>query len=514
MPRPRGSFSAPEQADMFASAPPVEEKPGRKWTDEQQAIFADRKHGDDDVIVEARAGTGKTTTIVQAMASSGKRGRKLLTAFNVSAQRDLQTKLGEAGVASAEARTLNSLGYGACYQQLGRVEVDEDKGFMIAMDLVGNEKQKAAPVSKLARLGKITLASTLEELEDLADRFDIDCPFGQPDKGLLAKAALAAMEAAKQKLETIDFDDQLWLPWVFDLNPKGFDEVYCDEVQDLNPAQVDLVLKARRRGARFCAIGDPMQAIYGWRAADDAMGKIRERLGARTLKLTTTFRCARRIVDEARKLVPDYRSMEGAPDGVVEEVPNWTMRKRARPGDFVLSRANAPLVGLCIAFAKEGRRASVQGRDIGAKLQTIVKKSKAGTPEELRTWVDDWKAKEVKRLEARGRSTDLVTDAAACIHAFCEGARSVQEVTRIIDDAFDDDPSKGDKIVLSTVHRAKGLERDRVWLLKGTFKTALGSVGRGGEFFGGEQEKLPTQEELNILYVAITRAKRELYYVT
>jgi len=170
------------------------------------------------------------------------------------------------------------------------------------------------------------------------------------------------------------------------------------------------------------------------------------------------------------------------------------MKKSAKPGDFILSRTNAPLAGLCMGFLAENRRAVIQGRDIGVSLAAFVKKSKAKTIPELRSYVEEWSEKEIARLAAKNRDTQPAEDRAACILAISEGAASVADVVARIERLFAD---KSDKncIILSTTHKAKGMERDRVWMLQGTYR------------------RRPGIEEENLAYVAITRAKEMLFLV-
>jgi hypothetical protein len=103
------------------------------------------------------------------------------------------------------------------------------------------------------------------------------------------------------------------------------------------------------------------------------------------------------------------------------------MEVEARAGDFILSRTNAPLISLCMSFLAEGRRAIIQGRDIGSSLAVFVKKSKAKDVHALRTYVENWSNKECARLSAKGRDTQSVEDKAACIIAISDGADTVAD---------------------------------------------------------------------------------------
>jgi superfamily I DNA/RNA helicase len=156
----------------------------------------------------------------------------------------------------------------------------------------------------------------------------------------------------------------------------------------------------------------------------------------------------------------------------------------------VISRANAPLIGICLGFLAAGKPATIAGRDIGAGLLALVDKSKATTIPELLEYVDAWEKAECERLAARKRDTQPAMDRAACVEALTEGAASVAEVRARIEALFSD-KDDARRIVCTTTHKAKGLERERCWILADTYSAA-------------------STEENNLWYVAITRAKTEL----
>jgi superfamily I DNA/RNA helicase len=65
-----------------------------------------------------------------------------------------------------------------------------------------------------------------------------------------------------------------------------------DEAQDLNRAQLELVLRAVAPGGRTLAVGDAGQAIYQWSGADArSMANITARTGACQLPLSICYRC-------------------------------------------------------------------------------------------------------------------------------------------------------------------------------------------------------------------------------
>jgi len=276
--------------------------------------------------------------------------------------------------------------------------------------------------------------------------------------------------------------------------------VLVDEYQDVNQMQVDIVTSLRPNGDGLTVVGDEAQAIYGFRGADEhAVDRVVEALSASTMPLSVSYRCARSIVMEAQKIVPDLEAAPGAEDGTVSESTYRECLREAAPGDFILSRTNKPLVEMTLRLLSEGRPATMLGRDFSGQLMGLVRKSKAISVRELLAWVDDWADKQATRLLRKGKDPNAPRDKAECLSMIAEGQPSVDAVIDKIRALFPEEVDDADRIVLSSTHKAKGLERDRVWLLRDTYMKSSGWTD-------------PVEEE-NLYYVAVTRAKRDLRLV-
>jgi DNA helicase-2/ATP-dependent DNA helicase PcrA len=149
-----------------------------------------------------------------------------------------------------------------------------------------------------------------------------------------------------------------------------------------------------------------------------------------------------------------------------------------------------------MALLKAGVPANIQGRDVGANLQYFIKKSKAKTIDKFIEYVNSWRELETKRLLSAKKDTTSTIDKAECLLNLCEGTLTIKDLKETIDKLFAD-VDDNNKIILSTTHKAKGLERDRVFVLRDTYRYGPGVTG----------------EEANLFYVAITRARKELYFV-
>jgi superfamily I DNA/RNA helicase len=495
----------------------------RTWSDQQQAIFNWVETVDPAVtalVVRARAGTGKTTTIIKAL-DFAREERILLCAFNKSIATELNARITNP---RAEAKTLHALGFAAVKRYWPRVSVERENGRRaddLAAQAVGVWARVEGPramdvpptimrlIAKLHTKGREInpYATERADLLDLAYTFECE-----PDETYrewfpiewIVDRALKAMElaAAVQPVDGIDFADMIFLPvrnrWILPM----YDLVVVDEAQDMTVAQLVIAHHSVKRGGRIIVVGDNCQAIYAFRGADsESLDRLKAELNAAELGLTVTYRCGKSIVEEAQALVPDFIAHESNADGVVRSTLLDKLLSEVEYGDFVLSRVNAPLVSTAMKLLTQGRRARIQGRDIGAGLKALVRKLATGAastsvPRFLER-VAVWENREVSRYQAAKKEAkvDEVRDKAEMLVTLASEAKSVADIGSKIDYLFTDDERGSNGVVtLSSVHRAKGLEANRVFILADTLKEH-------------------NQEERNITYVAITRAKNELVYV-
>lgn len=486
----------------------------RTWSTQQDAVFTWFVDAAGNLVVRARAGTGKTTTIVEAVkrwlaANPGKTA--ILCAFNKRIADELTTRF--AGCTHVEVKTLHAIGYMIVRRYWEGIRVEDTRNRLLVSRkdaLTERVCGQAAPdaikrlVSKLHTLGReiMPLAERGAELVPLAEAFDCEPDEQWESEGwdterVAAYAVRAMALAATEKPCTgIDFADMIFLPirnrWV---NPV-YDLVVVDEAQDMTSAQLALARGICK--GRIAIVGDDRQAIYGFRGADpDSLDRLKGELGAVEMGLTTTYRCGRSIVEVAARIVPDFQAAPTNADGLITELHSAKLADTAQAGDFILSRTNAPLVETAMQLLKQGKRTKVAGKDIGAGLQALIKKltGKARSVPEFLDRLAGWQAREVRRAGDDEKKVDAIMDKADMLRTMAEDAPNVAAIgNRIIDLFTDDGLGAAGVITCSSVHRAKGLEADRVFVLEETLKDT-------------------TIEEQNIRYVAITRARSELVWV-
>ena len=499
------------------------------WAPNQSDLFREVEEGQGNIAVCARAGAGKTTAIEECFLRIPKTARAFALAFGKSIQVELAARIQKRGIRNVEARTFHSLGFEAIRKAFGRgvpggIQMHDHKVNDLLRELRAPTLPGRVPMfpdlnrngwndlhrvtSKLVHFAKDSLASTQEDLYRLIDHYDLDVSEWIDEdvdraRDMVVALCVQTLTLCKEFTSFIDQDDMTWFPEVFKLPLPQTDFVFVDEVQDLNAAQIEMMLRVTRPGGRTVVVGDDRQAIYNFRGADErAFDRVVEALDAKVMSLSITYRCPKAVVRLANQFVPDLEAAPNAEEGLVEQTTMSNLLNNAQSGDFVLSRTNAPLVALCMRFLSDGRRAIILGRDVGESLAKMVKRSRATTTVALATWIEEWRTREVERLRRAKNeaSIGIVCDKAEVLLAIAADCETIAEVRTKLATLFskkeDGDDEDNDAIVLSTTHKAKGLERDTVWLLRETYL------------------RYPSVEEENLLYVAITRARKTLRIVT
>jgi superfamily I DNA/RNA helicase len=493
-----------------------------RWSEQQEAIFTHAAKSPRNLAVRARAGTGKTTTIIEAAKRAHEGTNILLAAFNKRIATELNAKLSFGG---AVAKTLHSVGFDFVRRNWSKVRVDDDRKFRLARQAWAQWKRASgdrtpqhilhdnapdpviAAIVKLASLAKNTIPrGTVDDFVEAALSANILPENGWADEidvDTFATLAASAVLLATQRDGTLDFDDMVFLPVYHRWVRPTYALVIIDEAQDMNATQ--LLLAQGCAAGRIMVVGDDRQAIYGFRGADsNAIDRLIRELDAVELPLTVTYRCPKNVVTLAQSLVPDYTAAVTAPDGTVAHCDTTRMMNEATPSDFILSRTNAPLARTALALLRQGKRARIEGRDISKSLLSTVKRLKATTIPEMITKLDTWATRERDKVIARKSLSadtkqarlDYLDDMVSTITVMTDGLAEVAELETRINELFAE--TGAPSIVCSTVHKAKGLEADRVWVLTDTL------------YCNGKRQSI---EETNIHYVAVTRAKDTLMLV-
>ena len=468
----------------------IKARPNLIWSDYQKDIFRNVANGIGNTAVIARAGSSKTTSLVEALRYVPKGKKVLVAAFNKSIAEELKSRVSE----RHDCATLHSLGYRAVRQRFGEVVLDNKKCINIVNELNGaDDYELNIEIVRTISLCKSSLVDTPSKIMDLMDKYDIDPPY---EREKFAALIIKVLGECKKQTNIIDFDDMIYFPFVYNLNIGKWDYIFIDEAQDMSYSQLVMAISAARKDSRIFVFLDDRQAIYGFRGCDiESVRSILDRLNPAKLSLPISYRCPQKVVSLAKTIVPDIEIAPGAIEGVIEEITQNNLLKSVRPGDYIISRTNAPLIKNCLALLKMGVPANIQGRDIGSNLLYFIKKSKTKTIEKFLEFLEKWKREEIKRLTAEKKDLTICVDKAETLSNLCEGCSSIKELKENIEKLFDDIEDK-DKVLLGTTHKLKGMETNNVFLLRWTYRP------------GSEVE-----EESNLFYVGITRAKQKLFLV-
>jgi DNA-binding transcriptional ArsR family regulator len=254
----------------------------------------------------------------------------------------------------------------------------------------------------------------------------------------------------------------------------------------------------------------------GFAGADcNSYQNILERTKSIELPLSICYRCPKSHIELVKKNFPEIpmiaraNAIEGKIEAITE-VDLWSDKPcRLATGDMVICRKTAPLVKLCIRLIARGIAATVKGRAIGEliklDLQEIAKMP-GFRYSQFNDAVSAYRTAKQERYEGLENEEQLCEALKDKLEALTEIYKSQPQATCIahlesyIDSLFSDENSP---ITLSTCHRAKGLESDRIFIIN---PNDLPMVWRN-------QEGWQLEQEYNLLYVALTRSKSELYAV-
>ncbi|MEO0733466.1 MAG: ATP-dependent helicase, partial [Bacteroidota bacterium] len=544
------------------------------FTPEQEAIFAFVRDGQGHGIIDAVAGAGKTTTIMECARFAAAPSQVLFCAFNASIAREIGARFRERGMPEVAVKTIHALGYQILrdngdpsrrldlkeykYRTLYRSEEVQKALQPHLHDLIrlhgyhpgakdGEGRQNFAVRNLLFRTERRLLdinqkhrsllnGPTPEAFAELVSHYGI---FTHPEESsrtfpaeleLYRKMHRLLLKAGTElaaRSQIIDFTDMLYLPFVWKLNAtKRYDWIFIDECQDLSKAQFAVAAKYGKEGSRVLAVGDPRQSIYGFTGADvESFARVKRMTRATQLQLTTCFRCPTQVIELAKEIRTDIVGAKTNP-GIVANIDLEEVPKLACPGDLIISRFRAPLLLLVFEFIDAGTKVRVhpdEATEFLNELKVLFKQSEREAPIKARygdfgtlrqqvhgrnLWVIRQEAAKIPKAAERELYLKTESDYLDKRLDFLEKKyerwqKACKTVGQMLKRILDFVSAKEDAIRLSTIHRAKGLEEKRVFVLDYDQLP----FGRQG------QKDWERAQEVNLKYVAITRAQEALFLV-
>jgi len=495
------------------------------------------------VCILAGAGSGKTTTITRRIAwqvaSGAVRSDQILAVtFTDKAAGEMRARLARLGVDGIEARTFHS----AALSQLRRAKGDGPGRILSTKALllrqIGNTlppPYRFRPAGDLAtevewaknrRLTPQTYRGSLNGHEP-------------PIPDDLMAGVFREYERRKEASGAIDFEDLLELTvrlyeedeWALAALRERYAAFTVDEYQDVNLLQQSLLELWLGERDDVCAVGDDYQSIYGFTGASPEwlLGLARRYPQATVVRLEENYRSTPQVLALANRLVPKLGGAEKSLRATRQEGPEPDLRGFESPedeGTFVLERVRAlhaesvPYEEMAVLMRLNARSVDFEELFADARIpfQGAALLSRDGARQllkGLRGAGFGSLAEEVRRVATQQGLVDPVPEkvgerelvrqadlARLCKLAeeFDDGSQTVEQWVEWLRARFAHGSQGG--VHLLTLHRAKGLEFDAVFLPRVEEK----------ELPCKQALRVPGQldEERRLLYVGITRARKHL----
>ena len=543
--------------------------PCSTMTDEQAAAVLWTHQSTGNLILEAVAGSGKTFTIIEMLIAINHhfpQARCALMSFNAKVRDELKERVRNKNIRNTEVNTVHGFAFTAFKSHFGPRKPNSYKLSDLLDPLLKQFKltyKFSPPICQAVSIAKDTgmelfYPNTTTEWKKLIDYHDISWDDEKLPIGGFINLCADLFRLSTQNTDKIDFSDMIWMPLKHGLSFPQFDFVFIDEAQDTNAtrrevakkmikeskdprfhwaqailenelmfgtkesgngngpteAEVKDAEKIIQSGGRLIAVGDRHQAIYGFTGADnDALDILKKEFSAQELPLSTCFRCSKSVIRHAQSIVPHIQPRVGAIEGQVNKMPEYNFHQNLFSQSFpdlqrsaILCRKNAPLISLAFQLLSKRIPCRIEGRDIGQELIRLCKKhSHDSDPIEfLQTNLRKHLQEQASKLTPY--KYDLLQDKISAIVSVASLPliRTIKNLYTQIEQVFSDyDPTKPPRLTLSSVHKSKGLEWPTVYLLGR-------NLWMPSQF--ATQPWMEEQEQ-NLIYVAITRAKETLYEI-
>lgn len=478
----------------------------------QIAVFNAMASRKDNLATIAVAGSGKTHTAVKGLEQCSAMYSVLLAAFNVDI-RDAFKKKTHHLRHYVRPINYNGFGWGICLEQMrSAVRLDEHKTrntlqhytWCPKTDEDWKEYNKTSAVyirlvSLFKNLCLFTVKEAAAQLEEIKSFYAIT-------EDINEEILFRTYEHVLNNKHIMDFDDQKFMPLKYEWPIPCYDTVVVDEFQDTCELEFQLMRKASE-GGRFYCFGDPDQSIYGFKGSTpDAFKKYCGVLGARELPLSICYRCPLAVIRRAQQFVPRIQAAPGAIEGSESTVQTEAFVRGVQPGDFVLCRTTEPLIKRCLQGIANRVPGKVRGREIGDQLlytlNNVSGLDSTMSTKDFASKLMEYQMTTLARLSAiqDDNSIRAVEDRCRSLRVIAGIADTVGGMQEVLASVFTDKPHEG--VDYMTIHKSKGLQAKRVWVLRPDLLPHPRST-----------KQWMIEEERRLAYVACTRSEDQLRYV-
>ncbi|HEY4197636.1 MAG TPA: UvrD-helicase domain-containing protein, partial [Mucilaginibacter sp.] len=482
-------------------------------TEEQIAII----NSTGNITINAVAGSGKTTTIIEYAATRPKSSKILYLAFNKSVKLEAARRFQARGLHNVKTETAHSLAYKYIVPDRGyKIKAAGYKTHEIAdlLELQGNGEKHTEYViaNHINKFITYFCNSDKRKVQDL-NYLDI-----VPDKKAktFARSFYKYIEdgtrllLAKMDKGEIEITHDFYLKKFQLSNPLlNYDYILFDEGQDASAAMLDVFMNQQ---AIKVIVGDVHQQIYAWRHAVNSLTKT----DFKTLHLSTSFRFPQDIAGLAMGILQWKNHLYNCPDVVI----SGKGTSANETSKATIARTNLGLLLNAIEYITENRKVkriyfegninSYTYADDGASLYDVLNlynNSRDGIRDKLVKSMKD-----LDELEEYIEKTDDV-QLSMMVEIVREYGNEIYGIIKSLKDLHTGDEERDKaEMIFSTVHRAKGMEYDVVYLVNDFITEATLEKLKAAQ--KDKEDPLNIQklnEEINLLYVAVTRTKNQLY---
>ena len=476
-----------------------------EYSEDQIGVFEEVKKGINNIAIKACPGSGKTTTLLECLKFIDSSKSILFLSFSGEIVEELKKKIPP----YVNCSTIHSLGNSSFKDNGKKVMLNGNKYTTILVELLGKDKfkkgfwQRIRNISDIISYIKLTLCNLdIESVSDMCDMYNI--PFTKND----IEIAIEQVEKIKTiNFSEIDFTDMIYIPYIKEYKVKKYDYIFLDESQDCSVLQLELIKRHLKKTSILISAGDPRQSIYSFNGSDPkSYWKLLDIPKTVERPLSISYRCPVSVVEEAQKIYPEMKPYSKSPIGVVSN----SSIDNILPGDLVLSRISKPLLEIYFYLIDKEIKSTIVGKEIEAGLLKTYKTfSHLRSIPAAKNFLDDKLLDIEERLIKAGYAKPQKVpeyiefeEKVQLMDVLFQKANKVQEIEQKIKELFD---KKKDSVTLMTIHKSKGLENNRVFLLTHFKAESLMPYKRAKQEWEFIQEN-------NIKYVGITRAKKELHY--
>jgi len=444
-------------------------------TVEQEQIVESAKSGSS-MVIRAFAGTGKTYTLVEVAKELGKQA--LYVAFNKSIAEEATRKFPNTVV----CKTMHSLAWGAIIKNTKSAMAKKLQGFFAMNDIpnleTGTEEDNIEYKLLVTALVKNFCQSSIRSIEEFVEIFKDDELF--PD--IVREASINYWNFIVNPSTNGKITHDVYLKLFQLSNPVlNYSLILLDEAQDSNPVTLDIVYQQKH--AQIILVGDSFQAIYEWRGATNALDYVP--VGYKEFYLSESFRFTSEIADLATLLT----TKAGNTKRIVGKAVKQPIKTEA-----VLVRTNGTLLSILLDAYADGKKVFVMAelKDLWGKLYHINSLQFGQVikfpDKELSQYAT------YKQLQEASSKLPELDKLIKATNKLSSGGlyNNIQNIKSVIVDREDQA-----HFTVSTIHKSKGLEWDKVTLSSDVLSWSDGEV-------------VLERENLNQLYVAVTRGKYEV----